>query len=378
MFKNEQEMQVELSKYARKFGGLSELIQEHELEKGNSLEEDIIINSYKYCLESLYETVLVSEDENISMFDKEQLKPDFLLFDPGLEKFVIVELKNAKSATRQAGTELGAYSNAIKNHFPMIADSDITFIVISSVWPTLLKNYIFNEIFWRKKKVLCLQPIVEEDNSIGLECFPPDQLFNKKIKTTFNRHSFSGMQYCIYGKGINSGEVIDSLDNHIERVKSAFERIIRKSQQNNSHGFAFLWKDLREGSLARYSVTFVDINPFEKYHEDVVEIESDFHERLYRCLSEHEVTGITGTTLDSMRNGDYFLDGIANPSPESSLPWEDLKGYMIEASELIAFKSWGVIADFYEEYLASLYKESIYDYKYDDPEIGLKFTESII
>ena len=124
MFVNEAEMQRKLSEYARKFGGFSEIVEEHNFHKGASLEEDLIIDAYDYCLESLYETVLVTEEENISLFTKEQLKPDFLLFDPGFEKFVIVELKNAKNATRQAGTELGAYANAIKNHFPMIADTE--------------------------------------------------------------------------------------------------------------------------------------------------------------------------------------------------------------------------------------------------------------
>lgn len=87
MFVNEAEMQRILSEYARKFGGFSEIVEEHDFLKGVSLEEDLIIDSYDYCLESLNETVLLAEEENISLFTKEQLKPDFLLFDPGFEKF---------------------------------------------------------------------------------------------------------------------------------------------------------------------------------------------------------------------------------------------------------------------------------------------------
>ena len=378
MFVNEAEMQHKLSEYARKIGGFSEIVEKHHFCKGASLEEDLIIDGYDYCLESLYETELVAEEENISLFTKEQLKPDFLLFDPGFEKFVIVELKNTKNATRQAGTELGAYANAIKTHFPMIADTDVVFIVISSVWPTLLRNYLFNEIFWHKKKILCLQPKFIGNDFLKLECLSPNILFTNKLQTKFRSNSFSGMQYCIYGKGIYQGDPIEQLDNHIFQVKASFERIIRKSQQKNSHGFAFLWKDLRNGTLARYSITLVDINPFEKFHRHTIEIESDISEKLYRCISDCEASGITGTTIESMRNGDYFLDSIANPAHEGAHSWETLKEFMLERSELISFKPFGIIADLYEEYLKRFYIENGSDLAYDDPHFGLAFTAEIM
>ncbi|KGD62192.1 hypothetical protein T9A_00483 [Alcanivorax jadensis T9] len=378
MFVNEAEMQRKLSEYARKFGGFSEIVEDHDFYKGTSLEEDLIIDAYDYCLESLYETVLITEEENISLFKKEQLKPDFLLFDPGFEKFVIVELKNEKNATRQAGTELGAYANAIKTHFPMIADTDVVFIVISSEWPTLLKNYLFNEIFWHKKKILCLRPILIESDFLRLECLPPNILFTNKLQTKFRSNSFSGMQYCIYGKGIHQGDPIEELDKHILQVKASFERIIRKSQQKNSHGFAFLWKDLRNGTLARYSVTFVDINPFEKFHRQTIEIENDFSEKLYRCISEWGASGMTGTAIESMRSGGYFLDSIANPAPEGAHSWEILKEFMLERSKLISFKPFGIIADLYEEHLSRVYAENGSGLQYDDPHFGLAFTEEIM
>ncbi|MCA4002040.1 hypothetical protein JKP10_21320 [Vibrio vulnificus] len=378
MFKNEAEMQQRIAEYAHRFGGLSELIEEHDYEAGNSLEEDLIIESYNYCLESLYETELISENENISLFDKQILKPDFLLFDPGYEKFIIVELKNSKGPTREAGTELGAYSNVIKTHFPMIADSDIAFVVISSDWPTLLKNYLFNEIFWHKRKILCLEPVAQEGSSFRLQCLNPKALFEQNVKTTFSNKSFSGMQYCIYGSGIYSGDPIEKLDDNIFQIKASFERIIRKSQQHNSHGFAFLWKDFRKGSLARYNVTLVDINPFEKYQGSIINLENRFTEKLFNCLSEHEVSGMTGTTIDSMRSGGYFLENIASPIPEGFLPWGELKKIMLQNCELISFKSWGVVADLYDEFLCDLYLTSNVDYEYDNPGLGIKFTESII
>ena len=186
------------------------------------------------------------------------------------------------------------------------------------------------------------------------------------------------MQYCIYGKGIHQGDPIEELDKHILQVKASFERIIRKSQQKNSHGFAFLWKDLRNGTLARYSVTFVDINPFEKFHRQTIEIENDFSEKLYRCISEWGASGMTGTAIESMRSGGYFLDSIANPAPEGAHSWEILKEFMLERSKLISFKPFGIIADLYEEHLSRVYAENGSGLQYDDPHFGLAFTEEIM
>ncbi|WP_447590682.1 hypothetical protein [Aquipseudomonas campi] len=374
MFSNEAGMQRKLSEYANRFGGFGEIVEKHEFRKGEGLERDLIVESYNYCLESLKETDLLAEEENISLFAGEQLKPDFVLFDPGYERFLIVELKNAKNATRQAGTELGAYANAIKNHAPMIADSDIVFIVISTDWPALLKNYLFNEIFWGHKKVLCLRPKFEGGLFLSLECLPPNEFFTSKQSPVFRSNSFSGMQYCIYGKS-NS---VEDLDGYVFQVKASFERIVRKAQQKNSHGFAFLWKDLRCHTSARYSVTLVDINPFEKFQEGGVGVENVFAYRLYNYISKMEVSGMTGTAIDSMKSGDFFLKSIASPSPEGAYPWRVLKGFMLEASELISFKSFGVVADLYDEYLVKYYECYGPHVQYDNPCVGLSFTEEII
>jgi hypothetical protein len=122
----------------------------------------------------------------------------------------------------------------------------------------------------------------------------------------------------------------------------------------------------------------VDINPFEKFHRHTIEIESDFSEKLYRTINEWEASGMTGTAIESMRNGDYFLDSIANPTPEGAHSWEILKEFMLEKSKLISFKPFGIIADLYEEHLRRFYAKNGSDLQYDDPHFGLGFTEEIM
>jgi len=106
--------------------------------------EQAIVASYSRCLASLSITKVISEDQNISISGRESLKPDFVLFAPETESIVIVELKNISGPTRQAGTELGAYSGEIRTAMPHLSDADIVHVLISPVWPTLLCHYVFH------------------------------------------------------------------------------------------------------------------------------------------------------------------------------------------------------------------------------------------
>ncbi|NWB96789.1 hypothetical protein HX870_06325 [Pseudomonas gingeri] len=376
MFENEKKMQAAIGAHARNFSGFGELIEPPRFEKNRTLEENCIIESYEYCLSCIKETVLVSEDENISLFPSECLKPDFLLYDPGMETFVIVEIKNSSKPTRESGTEIGAYTNAVKAHFPMISNGDIICVIISNHWPTLLKNYLFNEIFWHKRKILCLKP--KSDDPLELECFPPASLFNKNLNLNFHKKSFSGLQLCIYANNIYNNGEIEDLDIHLEQIKSSFERLIRKSSEINSHGFAFLWRDLRKNTAARYSITYLDINPFEKFQLHEVNIESKISNTLFNIIRDWESTGNTYSTIKALSNSDHFLDDIANPFPEGSSPWWKLKEFMLEKSNLISFRTWGIVADIYENSLLEEYKSNNNIVKYDCPSFGLKFINNLI
>ncbi|HIF5971469.1 TPA: hypothetical protein ACX3GO_004515 [Vibrio parahaemolyticus] len=151
MFENEKEMQAVLSNFLQKSGSLSEIIEPIMEEKNFTFEYEKIISSYKYCIDHLVDNAIISEEKNISIFENEELKPDFLLYSP-MEAFVLIELKNNVSASRQAGTELIAYSNTLKSNFSFMSDDEVILVIISTKWNTLLSNYLFNEIVWQQKK----------------------------------------------------------------------------------------------------------------------------------------------------------------------------------------------------------------------------------
>src|SRR5689334_14728819 len=71
--------------------------------------------------------------------------------------------------SRQAGTEAGAYAGELRSHLPFLSDGDVVNVLISSVWPTLLRHYVAHEILWIGRKVLCLEPVeVGESHSLKI------------------------------------------------------------------------------------------------------------------------------------------------------------------------------------------------------------------
>ena len=117
-FESEKEMQKWLSNELSNEKFLTDLIlniEEFENFKPNSLASKKIFQSFTHSLKSLYNTSVISEDENISFKKGDSLKPDFLLYALETESVVIVEIKNSGHATREGGTELGAYASEVKS-----------------------------------------------------------------------------------------------------------------------------------------------------------------------------------------------------------------------------------------------------------------------
>ncbi len=157
LFSSEAEMQEWLSGLLVDSKNISDIIINLEYLKSFSpanFYEKRIHDSYRICLDSLYITEMITKNENISVDPHDILKPDFVLYAPETESVVIVELKNISGPTRQAGTELAAYSCEIKSAIPFISDGDIVNVIVSTEWPALLKHYIFHQIFWQKKNVI--------------------------------------------------------------------------------------------------------------------------------------------------------------------------------------------------------------------------------
>ncbi len=149
IFASEAEMQGWLSKAMDESEGLADLITNAAcLENAvvNSPAEQALLDAAKNALESLYITQVIFENQNISIDESDVLRPDFVLYAPEAETLVIVEIKNLAGPTRQAGTELGAYSCELRTVLPYASNFDLVGVLISPTWPALLRHFVLNDV----------------------------------------------------------------------------------------------------------------------------------------------------------------------------------------------------------------------------------------
>lgn len=158
--------------------------------------EKTISENFDFCIPFLITNEIIVENKNISLDDKDILRPDFILYSAENQGMVILELKNISNATRQAGTELSAYAAEIRSQLIYMSDADMINVIISSEWPTLLCHYVSHEILWMDRKILCLKPINERNGKfftiVDPKCFSVDLDINLSV------FEVGGCQLCIY------------------------------------------------------------------------------------------------------------------------------------------------------------------------------------
>jgi len=379
MFKCEAEMQKWLLSELKKVCGLGELILPVELE-GLIGEEHIVARNYKYCLDALNYTYLISSDENISLKLGDILRPDLLMYSSESEAIVIVELKNIKEPTRQAGTEVSAYAAEVRSYLPSLAGSDIINVVISNDWPVLLRHYVFNEVMWHKKNILCLKPVFHEQ-CVRLEVVKPSLLVEGDISFGLAEEHLGGFHICLYDMELYSGGSRERLDLHVEQMKTALRYIGGKGNSQGNNGFAFLWKYFHPHSLAPYMITVVNVAPFltlERFLKITdVEPESVLG-RLFEVTCEHMPTG-HGASIGAQQDcAVEFLEKFCRPAPESFTDWSNLKTLIASYGELVSFQPWGFFESAYFDALNEEYGMGRYDVAANDPVLGMKVLQSLI
>lgn len=384
LFKKEREMQKWLSDELHKVEGILDLVvneKEFKLYKPINISEVKIYDSFQYCMKSMYLNNLITEDENISLKKGDSLKPDFLLYAPETESIVIVELKNLGGPSRQVGTELLAYAGEIKTYVQFISDGDIINVIISPVWPTLLRHYIFHEIFWLQKKIICLKPVSINDET-KLEILNVNDIIEDNVNIKISEKHLGGYQLCLYDENLyKDPNNTTRLDPYIKQMESALSAIATKGYSHKNHGFAFLWKDCWNLSLAPYSITILNFAPFqtlERFFHDEEFIVNDMTEKFINIIEEHNPQGHSETLIDITKAGNDLLSMFCKPRMEGFHTWDVLKSIMEERSELVAFKSWGVFDELYSKKLMEEYKKGNLNINNTDPIIGLKMLNELI
>lgn len=84
----------------------------------------------------------------------------------------------------------------------------------------------------------------------------------------------------------------------------------------------------------------------------------------------------TFSLSEIMEDGDYYLRSICRSWPEAPSSWENLKQYMLQDSDFVEFRCWGVVAEIYESELSVEYEKGNITTKYECPDFGLEFVEN--
>lgn len=380
IFESEDKMQEWLSSKLREDDCFLNLIVNHddfdELE-AESLVENKILKSYQHCLSSLGLVSIISENENISLKEGDSLKPDFLLYAPETESIVIFELKNLASPSRQVGTEVSAYASEIKSYIPFISDGDIINVIISSVWTTLIKHYVFHEIFWLQRNIICLEPC-ENEGQISLRILDVSSIIDSEVSLKLSSRHLGGYHICLYDYTDKGNK--DRLDPYIEQIKTAIKSMVSKGNSQKNHGFAFLWKDHWSLSIAPYIITILNFAPFnslERLFHDENFKPNKMVERFVDIIQNYAPEG-HGNSLDEIySNGEKFLIDFCSPSPEGYTTWDSLKEFM-KKGELVSFNSWGVFDELFSEKLYSKYKNGNKTISSTDPQLGLELINELV
>ncbi len=383
-FDSEKEMQKWLSDEFSNEKQLTDLIlniEEFEKYKPDSLASKKIFQSFSHSLKSLYNTSVISEDENISFKKGDSLKPDFLLYALETESVVIVEIKNSGHATREGGTELGAYASEVKSYVPFISDGDIVNVIISPEWPTLIRHYIFHEIFWVQRNLICLEPI-KSNGEIKLNILDINSIIEDNISLKIGYQHLGGYQLCLYDHNLYSEpNNRTKLDPHLEQMNTAISAMATKGNSQKNHGFAFLWKDNWGKSLAPYSITIINFSPFQSierlFHDEDFEPNA-ITEKFIDILKDFDPNGHGESLITITQTGREFLEDFCAPRMEGFHTWDILKETMLSRSNLISFHSWGVFGELYSDKLLEKYKEGNFNLKSNDPELGIELLDELI
>ncbi|MFZ8767662.1 hypothetical protein LCE44_25535 [Vibrio harveyi] len=386
MFENESKMQEWLVDELEGLDGLNDLISNSDYldnYKPVSEEASKVLSSFKKCARSLNILDLISEDENISIERPDSLRPDFLFYSAESQGAVIVELKNISGPTREVGTELSAYSCELRSYIPHLSEGDLFHVIISNYWPTLLRHYIFHEIFWNQKNMICLQP-QDTSDGIKLKIISINSILEANVGFSISERHLAGYQLCLYDNNLYDRNADKSrLDSHIEQMNTAIQVMSSEGHRQRSNGFAFLWKDHLEISLAPYSISIFNIAPFKSIERFLHEVDSvndltEMKKRFLKLTQWRAPTG-HGDALQSVADsGVPFLNKFCSPCLEGFHDWVEYKPMMLERAELLSFHCWGIFEEMRNIVLKEEYDQGNLDLEIDDPQLGLAVINRII
>ena len=351
----------------------------------NSAEKKIQ-ESYLNCMPALSLMEVITKDENISASKGDVLRPDIVAYALERESIILIELKNISGPSREAGTELSAYAGELKGYLSHLSDGDIINVIVSPVWPALLKHYIFNNIIWQNKNMICFEPTII-NGDIFLKPLSIELLLQAEIPLTFGEQHLHGYHISLYDDSqYQINPKLTKQHSQLAVIKSAISQMVAEGEKANSHGFIILSKEVAGYGLAPYMLTLVNAAPFssiERYfHSDEIKDMTDLPfigRKFYDIYTYHEPLGLGTSTSKIYNSGRKYLAKISRPDIESLNSWSILKEEVYSyRTEAIYFDAWGVFKEKTMEIIFEKYSNGEFDMNLNSIELGLEVLDELI
>lgn len=384
-FESEQDIQKWIELVLQKPEGFMDIIENKEMldeQKPQNFYQHKIKKSFTRSLECLSLLEIVSNNTNISLDQNDVLKPDFVLYNPEWQTFVMVELKNRKAATREAGTELGAYAAELKSLLPLLSDGDIVHVIISPEWPTLLKHYIYNEIIWGNKFYICMTPVMNTDGQGRLEVVNLEEFFKLSSELILCPEHLGGYFICLYDNDLYTKKYNrDVVLSNTELFKSTLQKMSSRGNQLSSHGFAFLWRDGWKETLSPFFITVVNAAPLQT-SERFLKLEYNrisMTNNLIKLWKSYEPQGHGNTLSQIAAVSKEMSSHICDPHYELLASWSVLQKEVAKTNNVyVSFVAWGLFEERVFEILNEEYINGNINIPSDDPSIGFRAVNDLL
>jgi hypothetical protein len=321
--------------------------------------------------------------KNISLTADEKLFPDVILFNDETAQIILIENKVSSKTGREAITEVFGYMNEIRNHLPFTSHYDVSIIIISPVFDTLLDHSISSNILTSNINLLCLVPQYNQDKLTFTIHFP-------KSWTHIGQNNLPENGLVSYSWGLKKKD-LDLSFNEMSILNLARELIVSNASRYGSSGLVLIWENgLLEHSQSEYVITNYVINPF----AFLPNADKSGFEYKNTILSSHlknysdESGGLIHPTslFKIMDEAEIFLKEYFEIEIDSASDWTyDLYNeiYRLQRKPLF-FDSWGIIGDYVRFfYFHPAVRKHYFDNYYDNylghlnPIIGLQIINMI-
>lgn len=305
--------------------------------------------SAKNVLKTLTCYDIISGDiiKNISLDKKDKLFPDCLLFNYETNEIIIIENKISKKTEREAITELLGYGQEIRNSLPFISDFDISYIIISTEFNTLLDHSISAQILSTESKILCLKAS-ENNGQVDFDIHIPNSW------TNIGQNNLPTSSFMSYTLTLKKRDNLDVSFTNI--IQLAIDLINFDANLNKCSGFCIVWEN---GMIDHFDfgITIYTINPF-VFLPNAIDVGFNINENsvlsnyIFKMVEESGIEQTSNSLFRIAERAKKLLDKYFIARWERNTSWEqDLNDEYYKLQRFPVFvESFGVIGDFIRYY----------------------------